>query len=73
MLDNDKRMPQCCLILDLPGEDLAQISDFFCDTIHKSTLHDFRFSFDSLNGAPRVILKGHFDEVAALVEKFRTR
>ena len=70
LLENKKTSRQACLILDLPDGDHKAICEYFCDAIREADLHDFRFSFDSINGTPRVILKGQADEVLALVNGY---
>lgn len=70
LLETKKTSQQTCLILDLPGDDHKTVAEFFCDAIRERELHDFRFSFDSVSGTPRIILKGHAGEVLALVNSY---
>lgn len=70
LIDMKKDSQQTCIVLDLPGADHKDIVEFFCDAIRGSDLHDFRFSFDSVSGTPRVILRGHVQEVLALVNRY---
>lgn len=71
LLNNKKKEPQCCVILDLPGTDDRETIEYFCTRINSGSFHDLQFSFDSVSGTPRVILKGRTDEVMALVEGYR--
>jgi len=73
LLDTKKKEPYTCMILDLPGEDRKEVAEYFCNTICESVLHDFRFSFDSVEGEPRVILRGHTNEVLELVNRYYNR
>lgn len=73
LLDTKKKEPHTCMILDLPGEDRKTVSEFFCHAICGRELHDFHFSFYSVEGEPRVILRGHTDEVLELVNCYYDR
>ena len=70
LAETKKSVPQICMILDLPDADHKNVADYFCSAIRESDLHSFRFSFDSVNGIPRIILKGHTHEVLSLVNGF---
>ena len=70
LLGNPKAGRRACVILDLPGEDEKKTAEFFCHSITEGDYHDLRFSFDSLNGTPRVILSGDAGEVLPLVNAF---
>lgn len=70
LLDTKKDGQQVCMILDLPGADHKAVAEHFCDTIRERDLHEFRFSFDSVSGAPRVILRGRPDEVLDMVNGY---
>ena len=67
LLDTKKDSPQTCMILDLPGSDHKAVAEYFCGAIRERDLHYFRFSFDSVSGTPRVILRGRPDEVLDMV------
>ncbi len=73
LINNKKERHQSCIILDLPGEDEKNVAEFFCDAIGKGDFHDFRFSFDCLEGVPRVILKGETKQVLELVGQYYMR
>lgn len=60
----------CCMILDLPGVDKKDLTDFFCYAIGREDLHNFQFSFDGLDKTPRVIIKGMTGEVLQLVNGY---
>lgn len=70
LLGNPKAGNRACVVLNLPGEVEKKTSEFFCYSISKGDYHDLRFSFDSLNGTPRVILTGDAGEVLRLVNAF---
>ncbi|MBR3705296.1 MAG: helix-turn-helix domain-containing protein [Oscillospiraceae bacterium] len=70
LLDNKKRTPQSCMILDLPGADEEKLNEYFSHEIMSGELHDFRFSLDCGGGVPRVILRGRTEELLALVSGF---
>jgi len=72
LLDSKKSRPQCCIILDMPGEDQKAVAEYFCYTISSGDFSDLRFSFDSVDGVPRVILRGHTDQVMELVKGYNT-
>ena len=61
---------QACMILDLPGHGHKEVAEYFCDAIRESDLHDFRFSFVTLKGTPRVILRGYTEELLPLVNGY---
>ena len=73
LLDGKKKEQQCCMILDLPGENTGEVSEFFCQAILNADLHDFHFSFDGIPSTPRVILKGPAREVMDLVDRWYNR
>lgn len=72
LLEDKKNSQQVCMILDLPGVDNKQITEFFCNRINQGGFHeDLQFSFDSFAGStPRVILKGRADEVLNLLNGY---
>lgn len=73
LAETKKSASQVCMILDLPGKDHKELMEHFCGAIRERDLHDFRFSFDSISGIPRIILRGHTDEVLELVNSFYTQ
>lgn len=70
LLDTRKTEPEICMILDLPDKDEKEVAEFFCYTISNENFHNIQFSFDSLNGLPRVILKGNSQEVLRLANQY---
>lgn len=70
LAETKRNTQQTCMILDLPGHDHKDVAEYFCDAIRESDLHDFRFSFNSVSGTPRIILRGHTDEILALVNDY---
>lgn len=71
LLENRRKEPRMCLILDLPGKERGQVSEFFCHEIsHDPALRDLRFAFDGVTDAPRVILTGLPEQILPLVQRF---
>jgi len=70
LLDTRKRSDEICMILDLPNKDEKEVAEFFCYTISKGNFNNIQFSFDSLNGLPRVIVKGDGQEVLLLTNQY---
>ena len=70
LAETKRTSPQTCMILDLPGHGHKEVAEYFCDAIRESDLHDFRFSFDSISGTPRIILRGHTEEILTLVNGY---
>jgi len=70
LLDTQKKSDELCIILDLPTKDEKEVSEFFCNSILNGDFHDIQFSFDSLNGLPRVIIKGDGQEVLRLINQY---
>ena len=69
LLNDKKKQPEACIILDLPGIDTkAQLQDLYY-FIHHGNFHNMQFSYEALNGHPRFILKGSIDEVRTLMDK----
>lgn len=73
LMDTKKQSHQICAILDLPGEDEKVVPEYFCHTITAGDFQNITFSFDSINHAPRVILKGDAGEVLRLMNGFYSR
>lgn len=70
LLDTQKSSDKMCVILDLPNKSEKQIAEFFCYTISNDNFYNIQFSFDSLNGLPRVIIKGDGQEVLRLINQY---
>ena len=70
LADSKKQEPSGCLILDLPGEDTKKCTEFFCYEIAKGEYHDFRFSYDSVGGTPRIILRGPVEQILPLANRY---
>ncbi len=56
-----------CMILNFPGEKWEDLTAYFCTAINQGKACDLQFSFESLQGTPRVILKGNTEDVLGLV------
>jgi len=70
LLNEEKKEPQGCMILDFPAGDEKKLTEYFCYSIGQHDLHDFRFSLDRHGGVTRVILKGHTEELLKLVSDY---
>ncbi|MBR2925907.1 MAG: hypothetical protein IKC28_12905 [Clostridia bacterium] len=70
LLNEHKSSNQCCLILDLPKANDQRIIEYFCNSINQGDFHDLQFSFDSISGMPRVILRGPSQQVLALANGY---
>lgn len=70
LMDNQKIIPEACMVLDLPGVDKKKTADFFCHQITNSGYTDIRFSFSSVNGSSRIILKGHPEDLMTLIKQY---
>lgn len=70
MADGRKSSHQVCLILDLPGDDPKQASEFFCYAINNGDFREISFALDAIKSEPRVILKGKTEDVLALVNRY---
>lgn len=74
LLADRKKEPSMCMILDLPGEDREEISEFFCQEIsHDPSLSNFHFAFDAVPSVPRVIMTGVPEQLLSLVQRFYAR
>ena len=74
LLADRKTESRVCTILDLPGEDMEEVSEFFCREISNDPdLRDFRFSFANESGMSRVILTGLPNQLLALLQRFYSR
>ncbi len=70
LADGKKQERSGCFILDLPGEDIKECTEFFCYEIAKGDYHDFRFSMDAVGGTPRIILRGPSEQILTLVNRY---
>ena len=70
LLDEKKKEPQSCIILDYPSGEEKKLTEYFCRAITEGELRDFRFTLDSVGDVTRVILKGHTDELMKLVNGY---
>lgn len=70
LLDNKKTEQQCCIVLDLPGDDREETSGFFCNAISTGDYSDLQFTYHAVAQSPRVILRGHTDQVLELVNRY---
>lgn len=73
LLDTKKKTQEACVILDLPGVDEKETAEFFCYSISNGSFQNIRFSFDSIQQTPRVILRGDTGEVMELVNQYYSR
>ena len=73
LIENKRKQPECCIILDLPGEDKKETAEFFCYRINQGDYKNIRFSFDAVEGTPRVIIRGGTEDVLGLVNEWRNR
>lgn len=73
LLDSKKQEPQCCIVLDMPDEDRKKIAEYFCYSISNGNYRNIYFSFDSVDGTPRVILKGYTKDVLELVNNWENK
>lgn len=69
LLNNKKKQPEACIILDLPGIDTKNKLQDLYYFIHHGNFHNMQFSYEAINGHPRFILKGSVDEVRSLMDK----
>lgn len=70
LLDTKKKDPGLCMILDVPGDDPKIIAEYFCHSINNTDVRNIQFSFDSVQGTPRVILRGDPAQVLSLVNGY---
>ena len=70
LLDNGKKDPEICMILDIPGADEKALCEYFCYAISNGDYKNLRFSFDGVGKTPRVILKGRPADVLGLIGGF---
>lgn len=70
LLDTNKKDCQTCAILDLPGKDPGEITEFFCYRISNEEFQKIDFSFNIVSNIPRVVLKGDPAEVQRLINGY---
>ncbi len=70
LLDTKKKIQEVCIILDLPEADPKATAEYFCDTISNGKAEQIQFSFDSVQGVPRIILRGNTAQVLSLVSGY---
>ncbi len=70
LLDTKKSGADICLILDIPEADSKTTAEYFCDRINDEGVKNVRFSFDSIQGIPRIILQGDPAQVLPLVNGY---
>lgn len=73
LLDDKKRSPEICLILDTPNVEKKEVAEYFCDSICNGEFSKIQFSFDGVMENARVILKGDADDVLKLVNEFQVK
>lgn len=74
LLEDRKKEPRMCMVLDLPGEDREEVSEFFCKRISQDpSLCNLHFVFDAVPSVPRVILTGVPEQLLSLVQGFCAR
>ncbi len=72
LLERKKSGQEICLVLDLPGKDSRETAEYFCAALCQEELGGFQFSFDSVSGEPRIILRGDPAQVLALINSYYT-
>ena len=70
LLNDRKKEPEACVILDIPEADRKTLAGFFSYRISEGNFRNIRFSFDGAGKTPRVILKGDAGEVLGLVNAY---
>lgn len=70
LLDTKKKTFEICMILDIPGHNPEAVAEYFCYRISNEDFKNIHFSFDQMEGVPRVILKGSAPEVLNLANGF---
>ena len=74
ILDRKKRAPECVLVLDITDGNRKDVAEFFCYHITNDGYHHISFSMDAPRGEyPRVILKGHTEQVMRLANEYYNR
>ncbi|MBE5766040.1 MAG: hypothetical protein E7335_02520 [Clostridiales bacterium] len=70
LLDTYKSQPEACIILDMPGANRVKVAEYFCYRINTENFRDIHFSYDCVEGIPRVILKGKTEDVLNLTNGY---
>ncbi len=70
LLDRKKNKEEICIILDLPEADSKATAEYFCYAIGGGDAEQIHFSFDSIQGEPRIILRGDPAQVLPLVNGY---
>lgn len=70
LLNDKKTEREICMILDVPGVDKKQVSEYFCYSISQGDYSNIDFSFDGVTETARVILKGNATAVLRLINDF---
>ncbi len=70
LLDRKKTNEEICIILDLPETDSKATAEHFCYAISNGDAEQIHFSFDSIQGVPRIILRGDPAQVLPLVNGY---
>ncbi len=73
LLDEKKKEPRSCMILDFPCGEEKALTEYFCRAITDGEFRDFRFTLDSNDDMTRVILRGHTQELLKLVNGYYTQ
>lgn len=71
LLEDMKSTREACIILDVPGADPEELSEFFCYRINSGNYQNIRFTFDGFGKVPRVILRGGAGDVLQLVSEYQ--
>ncbi len=70
LLDRKKNKEEICTILDLPEANSKATAEYFCSAISNGDAEQIHFSFDSIQGVPRIILRGDPAQVLSLVNGY---
>ncbi len=70
LLDTKKQTEQICLILDAPDAKEKPLYEHFAYAINNGSYRGISFTFESLQGQPRVILRGNAKDVLELVNTY---
>ncbi len=70
LLNTKKQDEEICIILDLSKADPKTVAEYFCYTISNGGIERVQFSFDSVKGVPRIILRGDPAQVLSLVNGY---
>ncbi len=70
LLDRNKKNGEICIILDLPGANSKATAEYFCYAIGGRDTEQIHFSFDSIQGEPRIILRGDPAQLLSLANGY---